>query len=166
MKYLNRGLHPPIRPTTWTHTCSKAKLPTVLFQVGSLGLPGTQWAEGEMLDAETQAQGLGTLLWELMERGELNLDYCSCVVMMGLGSGASAAEHFAGTSLLDPKFAPLRDATRMLILVNPFPASVEHRRTIHSLQTLKRVLERGVHHEQLQSLVAALFSAAYLEKVC
>lgn len=132
-------------------------------------MPGTQWADGEVLDPKTQAQGLSALLWELMERGELCLSPPVCVVLLGLGPGANAMLNFAGTFLVDPKFTPLRESTRFLAIVNPFPsapdASPETQQVKRQLQTLKRTLERGAHHEQLQSLIVAMFSAEYIEKV-
>lgn len=144
-------------------------LERAMFQVGSLGLPGTQWADGEVLDAKIQAQGLSALLWELMERGELCLRPPVCVVLLGLGPGANAMLNFAGTFLVDEKFTPLRDSTRFVVVVNPFPAapdtSPEIQQVKRQLQTLKRTLQRGAHHEQLQSLIMAMFSAEYVEKV-
>lgn len=140
-----------------------------IVQIGSLGLPGTQWAEGEVLDAKTQAQGLSTLLLELMERGELRVDPSLCVVFMGLGSGANAVLHFAATFLMNAKFASLREATRFLALTNPFSTnltnSLESHRAKRSLKTLRRNIETGAHHEQLHSLVTALFSPEYIRKV-
>lgn len=141
----------------------------IILQVGSLGLPGTQWDKNEILDAKTQAEGLGTLLWKLMERGELCVDPSLCVVIMGLGSGANAVLHFAGNSLLDAKFAPLRNATRFLTIINPFPvtssASTESQQVKRSLQTMRRVLESGTHHEKLQFLITTLFSSEYVKQV-
>lgn len=138
-------------------------------QVGSLGLPGTQWADGELLDAKTQARDLSVLLWELMERGEICLSPPLCVAFVGLGSGGNAILHFAGTFLMDPKFAALRDSARFLALVNPFPASPKATSEIllvkRQLQMLKKTLDKGAHHEKLQALVTALFSAEYIEKV-
>lgn len=144
-------------------------LERAMLQVGSLGLPGTQWADGEVLDAKTQAQGLSALLWELMERGELCLRPPVCVVLLGLGPGANAMLNFAGKFLVDEKFTPLRHSTRFVVVVNPFPAapdtSPETQQVKRQLQTLKRTLERGAHHEQLQSLVMAMFSTEFVEKV-
>lgn len=138
-------------------------------QVGSLGLPGTQWAEGKLLDARTQAHGLSNLLWDLMERRELSLDPPPCVAIMGLGIGANTVLHFAGTSLMDAKFMPLRNAMRFLAIVNPFPttssSNVESKRVKQSLKSLRRVLERGVHYEQIQALMAALFSTEFIQEV-
>lgn len=137
--------------------------------MGSLGLPGTDWAAEEVLDARVHARGLSVLLLELMERGELCLCPAVCVVLLGFGSGANAIQSFAGAFLTDAKFSLLRDCTRFLGLVNPFPAAPEtSSETQHikkRLHTLKRTLERGAHHEQLQSLVAAIFSAEYIAKV-
>lgn len=123
-----------------------------------------------MLDAKTHAHGLSILLWELMERGELCLNPSVCVVLLGLGSGANAILNFASTFLVHDKFAPLRDSTRFLALVNPFPsaapdASGDVQQIKRQLQTMKRTLERGAHHEQLECLVGAMFSAEHLEKV-
>lgn len=133
-------------------------------------MPDTQWADGEVLDAKTHAHGLSALLWELMERGELCFSPSVCVVLLGLGSGANAILSFASTFLVHEKFAPLRDSTRFLALVNPFPsaaldASVEVQQIKRRLQALKRTLERGVYREQLECLVGAMFSAGHLEKV-
>eukprot|EP00752_Nemacystus_decipiens_P001471 g1447.t1 len=140
-----------------------------LLLVGSLGLPGTQWADGEVLDAKTHAYGLSTLLGELMARGELCLSPSICVVLLGLGSGANAILNFATTFLVLDKFAALRDATRFLALVNPFPSgvpdtSLDVKRIKRRLKALKQTLERGAHHEQLECLVGAMFSAEHLEK--
>ncbi|CAN0546456.1 unnamed protein product, partial [Ectocarpus sp. 12 AP-2014] len=136
--------------------------------VGSLGLPGTQWADGELLDAKKQARDLSVLLWELMERGEICLSPPLCVVFVGLGSGGNAILHFAGTFLIDAKFAALRDSARFLALVNPFPASPKATSEIllvkRQLQMLKKTLGKGAHHEKLQALVTALFSAEFIEK--
>lgn len=123
-----------------------------------------------MLDAKTHAHGLSTLLWELMERGELCLSPSVCVVLLGLGSGANAVLNFASTFLVHDKFAPLRDSTRFLALINPFPsaapeASLDVQQTKRRLQALKRILERGAHREQLECLVGAMFSTEHLEKV-
>lgn len=146
----------------------------LIVQVGSLGLPGTQWAKGEVLDANTQARGLNNLLWNLLERGELCLDPPLCVVIMGLGSGANAVLHFAGTFLTKAKFTPLRAATRFLSIVNPFPSApsltvdtvdTRTKKMFNSLKSLRRVLERGAHHEQLQSLTKALFSPEFIQEV-
>lgn len=137
-------------------------------------MPGTQWAKGEVLDASTQARGLNTLLWDLMEREELCLDPPLCVAMMGLGSGANAVLHFARTFLADAKFAPLRAATRFLSIVNPFPSTAsttvdavdtETKKVFQSLKSLRRVLKRGAHHEKLQSLTTALFSPEFIQEV-
>lgn len=137
-------------------------------------MPGTQWAKGEVLDANTQARGLNSLLSDLMERGELCLNPSLCVAIMGLGSGANAVLHFAGTFFLEAKFTPLRAATRFLSIVNPFPSApgtavdtvdTETKKVFNSLKSLRRVLERGSHHEQLQSLTAALFSAEFIQEV-
>lgn len=140
-----------------------------LVQVGSLGLPGTRWAENEILDVNTQAHGLSKLLWELMERGEISVDSLSCIVIMGIGFGANAVLHFEGTSFRDSRFRRLRDATRFFTLVNPFPpwpmTRSESQSIKQSLQTLRKVLARGVYHEQLQCLISTLFSTEYLEKV-
>ncbi|CAM9559381.1 unnamed protein product [Scytosiphon promiscuus] len=139
-----------------------------LLLIGSLGLPGTQWADGEVLDAKKQAHGLSILLAQLMERGELRVNPRSCVVLAGFGAGANAVLQFAGTFLLDNSFAALRDATRFLAVINPFPVSQSSKCDIRhiksQLQVLKRTLERGTHQEQLQSVVAAMFSAEYVEK--
>lgn len=123
-----------------------------------------------MLDAKTHAHGLSTLLWELMERGELCLSPSVCVVLLGLGSGANAILNFASTFLAHDKFAALRDSMRFLALVNPFPsaapdANFDVQQLKKRLQALKRTLERGHHHEQLECLVGAMFSAEHLEKV-
>lgn len=122
-----------------------------------------------MLDAKTQARGLSALLWELIEQGELCLCPPVCVVLLGLGPGANAMLHFASTFLVDPKFTSLRDSTRCLVVVNPFPAALdtnpETQQIKRQLQTLKRNLERGTHHEQLQAVIVAMFSAEYVEKV-
>lgn len=143
-------------------------------QVGSLGLPGTQWAKEEVLDASTQARGLNNLLRDLMERGELCLDPPLCVVIMGLGSGANAVLHFAGTFLTDANFGPLRAATRFLSIVNPFPSNpstavdtvdTKTKKVLQSLKSLRKILERGAHHEQLQALMAALFSPEFIQEV-
>lgn len=138
-------------------------------QIGSLGLPGTRWAEGTVLDSETQARGLSNLLWELLQLGDLCIDPPLCVAMMGLGSGANAVLQFSATHLLDAKFARLRDAVRFVALVNPFPVtpdtSLERQQVKRSLQTLKRVLEIGSHHEQLQALLSSLFSNEYITQV-
>lgn len=105
-----------------------------------------------------------------MERGELCLSPSVCVVLLGLGSGANAILNFASTFLVHDKFAPLRDATRFLALVNPFPsaapdATFDVQQIKRRLQALKRTLERGAHHEQLECLAGAMFSAEHLEKV-
>lgn len=122
-----------------------------------------------MLDAKIHAQGLSALLWELMERGDLCFSSPICIVLLGLGPGANAMLNFAGTFLEQAKFTPLRDSTRFLVAVNPFPlapdTSTETQMAKRQLQTLKRTLEKGTHHEQLQSLITALFSAEYVEKV-
>ena len=122
------------------------------------------------MDASTQAHGLSTLIWELVEQGEILLDSSSCVVFMGLGSGAHAVLDFAVSSFRDSRFKRLRDATRFLTLVNPFPLSLgtdsDCQPARQTLQTLREVLKRGVYHEQLQCLITALFSTDYLEKVC
>lgn len=123
-----------------------------------------------MLDANTHAHGLSTLLWELMERGELCVSPSVCVVLLGLGSGANAVLNFASTFLAHDKYAPLRDSTRFLALVNPFPsaapdASFDVQQIKRRLQALKRTLEKAAHHEQLECLVGAMFSAEHLEKV-
>ncbi len=137
--------------------------------MGSLGLPGTEWAAEEVLDARVHARGLSALLWELMERGELCLSPAVCVVLLGFGSGANAVLNFTDAFLTDAKFSLLRDCTRFLVLVNPFPTapetSSETQQIKKRLHTLKRTLARGAHHEQLQSLVAAIFSAEYIAKV-
>lgn len=118
----------------------------------------------------TQSNGLSKLLSELMERGEISIDdSLSCVVMMGIGSGANAVLHFESTSFRDSRFRQLRDATRFFTLVNPFPmwpmTRSESQSIKQSLQTLRKVLARGVYHEQLQCLISTLFSTKYLEKV-
>lgn len=105
-----------------------------------------------------------------MERGELCFTPSVCVVLLGLGSGANAILNFASTFLVHDKFEPLRDSTRFLALVNPFPsatpdASFDVQQIKRRLQALKRTLERGAHHEQLECLVGAMFSAEHLEKV-
>lgn len=105
-----------------------------------------------------------------MERGELCLSPSVCVVLLGLGSGANAVLDFAKTFLLHDKFAPLRDSTRFLTLVNPLPsatpdASFDVQQIKRRLQALKKTLERGAHHEQLECLVGAMFSAEHLEQV-
>ncbi|CAM9506461.1 unnamed protein product [Ectocarpus fasciculatus] len=139
-----------------------------ILLVGSLGLPCTQWADGELLDAKKQARDLSVLLWELMERGEICLSPPLCVVFVGLGSGGNAILHFAGTFLMDAKFTALRNSARFLALVNPFPASPKATSEIllvrRQLQMLKKTLDKGTHHEKLQALVTALFSAEYIEK--
>lgn len=138
-------------------------------QIGSLGLPGTQWAEGAVLDSETQARGLSNLLWELLQRGDLCIDPPLCVAMMGLGSGANAVLRFAATQLLDAKFVRLRDAMRFMVLINPFPVtpdtSLERQQVKRSLQTLKNILEVGSHHEKLQALLSSFFSNEYITQV-
>lgn len=77
--------------------------------------------------------------------------------------------YFSNTCLVHPKLAILRNATRLLAIVNPFPvtsnSNVEDQEVKRSLERLKRILERGTHHEKLQSLIAALFSANYMQKV-
>lgn len=137
--------------------------------MGSLGLPGTDWAGEEALDAGVHARGLSALLWELMERGELRLSPAVCVVLLGFGSGANAILSFAGAFLTDAKFSRLRECTRFLVLINPFPAapetSSETQQIKKQLHILKKTLEKGAHHEQLQSLAAAIFSAEYIAKV-
>lgn len=139
------------------------------MQIGSLGLPGTRWADGEKIDARTQARGLCRLLPELVERGEVCINATSCVVFMGLGPGASAVLHFAETFRLDNKFANLREATRFLALVNPLPitplADSKNDPAVRSLQILRKNLYRGARHEQLHSLATAMFSSEHLKKV-
>lgn len=139
------------------------------MQVGSLGLPGTQWCTGAILDADAQAQGLSNFLWELCERGELCVDPSLYVIIMGFGCGANAVLKFAATHLMDTKFSRLRCATRLLAVVNPFPLSPNNsmisRKVKRSLQTLKRTLESGSNQEQLQSIMNAFFSANYIATV-
>lgn len=138
-------------------------------QVGSLGLPGTKWNRGEVLDAQLQSRGLSTLLLELVQRGELHIEPDLCVVMMGLGCGANALLHFAATKPLDPDLVVLLDSTRFLVVINPLPlaptSSTEAHQVKRSIQTLKRVLERGKHHEQLQALTTAFFSDEFISQV-
>lgn len=137
--------------------------------MGSLGLPGTQWNEGETLDAQLQSRALSNLLLELFQRGELNIDRHLCVVMMGLGYGANTLLRFAATHLLDSSLACLRDSTRFLAVINPFPLtarnSMETQQVRRSLQTLHRVLERGNHHEQVHALTTAFFSDEFVVQV-
>lgn len=122
-----------------------------------------------MLDAKKQAHGLSVLLAQLLERGELRLSPSSCVILIGFGAGANAMLHFAGTLLLGNSFTALRDSTRLLAVVNPFPVSpnstFEVQQVKNQLQALKRTLERGSHQEQLQAVIAAMFSAEFIEKV-
>lgn len=104
-----------------------------------------------------------------MERGELRLSSPSCVALAGFGAGANAMLHFAGTFLLGNSFAALRDSIRFLAVVNPFPVTqtseCEIQQIKNQLQALKKTLEGGTHHEQLQSVIAAMFSAEFVEKV-
>lgn len=132
-------------------------------------MPGTHWREGGVLDADAHAQGLGVLLWELYEQGELCTGPRPCVVLLGFGCGANAVMHFANKELLSIKMSPLRRAIKVLTLVNPFPLtasnSSENRRIRRSLQRLKRVLERSDHHEQLQAITDVFLSPEYISKV-
>lgn len=137
--------------------------------MGSLGLPETQWNEEDTIDAQLQSRGLRNLLLELFQREDLNIDSHLCVVLMGLGCGATTLLHFAATHLLDSKFAWLRDSTRFLVVINPFPLtprnSKETQQVKRSLETLRRVLERGNHHEQVQALATAFFSDEFISQV-
>lgn len=104
-----------------------------------------------------------------MERGELALDPPPCVAIMGLGTGANTVLHFVGTSFMDAKFMPLRNAIRFLAIVNPFPttssSTMESKKVKQSLQSLRKVLKKGAHCEKLQSLMTALFSAEFIQEV-
>lgn len=148
---------------------SRYRIGTMFGQVGSLGLPGTKWNREGVLDAQLQSQGLSTLLLELVQRGELHIEPHLCVVMIGLGCGANALLHFAATKPVDPVLRVLLDSTRFLVAINPLPlaptSSSEAQQVKRSIQTLKRVLQRGKHHEQLQALTTAFFSDDFISQV-
>lgn len=141
---------------------------SVDLQVGSLGLPGTQWQKGTKLNAEIHARGLSTLLWELLEREELCAERHKCIILLGLGCGANALLRFVATYLSEPRFSSLRSMIQALAVVNPFPLtsnSSESSQIRKSVEALKQVLESGNHHEQLQSIATAFFSADYILRV-
>lgn len=137
--------------------------------MGSLGLPGTKWRKGVMLDAKAHGRGLAKLLSELLRCGELCCEPQQRIVFLGFGCGANAVLQFTSTELMGAELLSVRRATQLLMLVNPFPSTPSNTEEVcsakSSVSMLRRTLERSKHHQQLNSVVDALLSAAYISQV-
>jgi hypothetical protein len=132
-----------------------------LLLVGLPGLPRTLWAKGTLLNNELHAKCLSRLLEHLARKSFWVPDPQIPLLFLGAGNGANVLTLFAAAHLPAPRHLALKQATRVMVLVNGFVCvDLPLKRT---LVALKRTLKRSMsHHERMRHLTSLLFSSDYL----